>query len=81
MSPEEFNSQVLVGEKRQRSDEREQQALPDSSAKKRKFIYKSRQQVLDESPSILDGLTVEKEASWRRQYCRVISKAGIALKM
>lgn len=79
--PEAQNTQVVVGEKRQRTDERELQALPDSSAKKRKFLYKTREQVQDANPSIIDGLTADKEGVWRRQYCRVIQRAGMQLKM
>lgn len=81
VSPEAHKLKGSVGEKRQRTDQRESQALPDSSAKKRKFLYKTREQVEDASPTILDGLSVDKEGVWRRQYCRVIQRAGMQLKM
>ncbi|MEW5299943.1 MAG: hypothetical protein WDW38_002765 [Sanguina aurantia] len=65
--------QLHAGEKRQR-DERESQ--PHSSlARDKKFVYKSRA-VESSTPSILDGLLPEKDALWRRQYCRIIQRAG-----
>ena len=46
-----------------------------------RWQYCSLQDVEDNSPSVRDGLQLEKQRVWRRQYLHLIYKAGTALKM
>ena len=46
-----------------------------------KYVYRSREELLKNNPSIKDGLTPDQERKWRRQYVRLISDAGIQLRV
>lgn len=46
-----------------------------------KFVYRSREELQKNNPSIKDGLTPDKERRWRRQYVRLITEAGIQLRV
>lgn len=45
------------------------------------WTYKRLDQLLEQDPSVQDGLDPAKVRLWRRQYVKVIATAGVNLKM
>ncbi len=46
-----------------------------------RWVYKTRAQIDAEDPSVRDGLDVAKVKQWRRQIIKILTTAGMSLKM
>ncbi|PNH11469.1 Cyclin-T-2 [Tetrabaena socialis] len=53
----------------------------ETAKKASRYAFRTLEDLRANNPSVRDGLDPDKERTWRRQYCKVIQDAGVALKM
>ncbi|GIL45138.1 hypothetical protein Vafri_2471, partial [Volvox africanus] len=77
------NQSFYVSQQRQmqRENEHKQDLANDKTHKASRYIFRTLEELRATNPSIRDGLDPDKEVLWRRQYCKLIQEAGMALKI
>ncbi|EFJ52651.1 hypothetical protein VOLCADRAFT_120142 [Volvox carteri f. nagariensis] len=77
------NGSFYVSQQRQvqREDEHKQDLASVKARKAARYVFRSLEDLQATNPSVRDGLDPDKERIWRRQYCKLIQDAGLALKI
>ncbi|GIL78963.1 hypothetical protein Vretimale_199 [Volvox reticuliferus] len=77
------NQSFYVSQQRQmqRENEHKQDLANDKTHKASRYVFRPLEELRATNPSIRDGLDPDKELLWRRQYCKLIQDAGMALKI
>ncbi|KAG2447649.1 hypothetical protein HYH02_007567 [Chlamydomonas schloesseri] len=64
-----------------REQEHRQDLTMEKTRKMSKFKFRTLEDLRNHNPSIRDGLEPDKERMWRRQYCKLIQDAGVAMRV
>ncbi|KXZ41463.1 hypothetical protein GPECTOR_453g354 [Gonium pectorale] len=72
-----------VAQQRQmlRDQEHNQDLANEKTKRASKYVYRTLEDLRANNPSVRDGLDPDKERIWRRQYCKIIQDAGVAMKI